>query len=48
MEQTPLLAELPANTELVPWNLEQVDSERGQEIILIPLVTTLSGHLNFG
>ena len=48
MEQTPWLAELPANTELGPWNLEQVDSERGQEIILSSLVTTLSGHLNFG
>lgn len=48
MEQTPCLAELPANAELVPWNLEQVDLERGQEIILSSLVTTLSGHFNFG
>lgn len=48
MEQTPWLAELPANAELVPWNLEQVDLEHGQEIILSSLVTTLSGHFNFG
>ena len=48
MEQTPWLAELPANTELVPWNFGQVDSEHGQKIILNSLVTTLSGHLNFG
>lgn len=37
------MEELSANTELVPWNFWQVESEFGQEIILN---SSMSGHFS--